>query len=415
MTASGHSSIKIGSMEVSRPIAFTYLLTVFYNITFFLQFSATPYLVKQLKLSDADFGYIQTVFGIFQMVGGPLFGYVIQKFGIRYALHVCYLSTLLSGLALFFSFNYYSLLLSRIPVVFMHGQQAHQTLLSALTTPGKERTSAFGRMGLTFGIGFIFVPVFSIAATKLGGELAPLLVSAALCILPSLVLETCINRKAYEHEVAEDDPNASAPQINITNVVRILQKPGVLNVMAKKNGGVIPFLMIIAVLNLYIIEKFNATNTENQIMQMMMGVFIMFSNGFGVIWLRKKFDEQTLLIIGSASFVIGYTLFTFVFFNFWMLLLIMPFVSLGMSVVATCADSLLTALVEESEQGIVLGTSTSLNSLVRTFSPLFAGSMLQNYGFESLTILGVVGSLLAIALMLVSPVDEKLIKKHKTE
>ncbi|EFP11471.1 hypothetical protein CRE_22205 [Caenorhabditis remanei] len=297
----------------------------------------------------------------------------------------------------------------------MHGQQAHQTLLSALTTPGKERTSAFGRMGLTFGIGFIFVPIFSIAATKIGGDLAPLLVSAALCALPSIVLETCIERKSYEHEISQDDSNGPPPQINITNVVRILQKPGVLNVMAKKNGGVVPFLMIIAVLNLYIIEKFNATNTENQIMQMMMGVFIMFSNGFGVIWLRKKFDEQTLLIIGSLSFVVGYTLFTFVFFNFWMLLVIMPFVSLGMSVVATCSDSLLTALVDESEQGIVLGTATSLNSLVRTFSPLFAGSLLQNYGFQSLTILGVVGSLLAIGLMIMSPVDENLIKKHKTE
>lgn len=415
MTATSPNTIRIGSFEVSRPIAFTYLLTIFYNITFFLQFSATPYLVKQLELNDADFGYIQTVFGIFQMVGGPLFGYVIQKFGIRYALHLCYLSTMLSGLALYFSFDYYSLLLSRIPVVFMHGQQAHQTLLSALTQPGKERTSAFGRMGLTFGIGFIFVPIFSIAATKIGGDLAPLLVSAALCALPSIVLETCIERKSYEHDISADESNGPAPQINITNVVRILQKPGVLNVMAKKNGGVVPFLMIIAVLNLYIIEKFNATNTENQIMQMMMGVFIMFSNGFGVIWLRKKFDEQTLLIIGSLSFVVGYTLFTLVFFNFWMLLVIMPFVSLGMSVVATCSDSLLTALVEESEQGIVLGTATSLNSLVRTFSPLFAGSLLQNYGFQSLTLLGVFGSLLAIGLMIVSPVDENLIKKHKTE
>uniref|UniRef100_A0A8R1DW75 MFS domain-containing protein n=1 Tax=Caenorhabditis japonica TaxID=281687 RepID=A0A8R1DW75_CAEJA len=349
------------------------------------------------------------------MIGGPLFGYVIQKFGIRYALHLCYVSTLISGLALFFSFDYYSVLISRIPVVFMHGQQAHQTLLSALTAPGKERTSAFGRMGLTFGIGFIFVPIFSIAATKIGGDVAPLLVSAALCLVPSLVLETCIDRKSYEHKIAEDSAVAQ-PQINITNVVRILKKPGVLNVLAKKNGGVIPFLMIIAVLNLYIIEKFNASNTENQIMQMMIGVFIMFSNGFGVIWLRKKFDEQTLLIIGSLSFAIGYTLFTLIFFNFWMLLVIMPFVSLGMSTVATCADSLLTALVDESEQGIVLGTATSLNSLVRTFSPLFAGSLLQNYGFQSLTLLGVIGSLLAVGLMIVAPVDENLIKKQdKTE
>ncbi|EGT41131.1 hypothetical protein CAEBREN_06675 [Caenorhabditis brenneri] len=169
-------------------------------------------------------------------------------------------------------------------------------------------------MGLTFGIGFIFVPIFSIAATKIGGDLAPLLVSAALCVLPSIVLETCIERKSYEHDISVDESNGPAPQINITNVVRILQKPGVLNVMAKKNGGVISFLMIIAVLN-----------------------------------------------------------------------------------------------------GIVLGTATSLNSLVRTFSPLFAGSLLQNYGFQSLTLLGVFGSLLAIGLMIVSPVDENLIKKHKTE
>lgn len=42
------------------------------------------------------------------MIGGPLFGYVIQKFGIRYALHLCYLSTLCSGLALYFSFVSYS-------------------------------------------------------------------------------------------------------------------------------------------------------------------------------------------------------------------------------------------------------------------------------------------------------------------
>lgn len=56
MTALLPNTIKIGSFEVSRPIAFTYLLTIFYNVTFFLQFSATPYLVKHLQLSDADFG-----------------------------------------------------------------------------------------------------------------------------------------------------------------------------------------------------------------------------------------------------------------------------------------------------------------------------------------------------------------------
>ena len=57
----------------------------------------------------------------------------------------------------------------------------------------------------------------------------------------------------FQHEISQDDSNGPPPQINITNVVRILQKPGVLNVMAKKNGGVVPFLMIIAVLNVGLI------------------------------------------------------------------------------------------------------------------------------------------------------------------
>jgi hypothetical protein len=42
-------------------------------------------------------------------------------------------------------------MLSRIPTIFLHGQQAHQALLAALTKPGQERTNAFGRMGFTFG------------------------------------------------------------------------------------------------------------------------------------------------------------------------------------------------------------------------------------------------------------------------
>lgn len=108
----------------------------------------------------------------------------------------------------------------------MHGQQAHQTLLSALTTPGKERTSAFGRMGLTFGIGFIFVPIFSIAATKLGGDLAPLLVSAALCALPSLVLETCIEKKSYEvscktHAIVKSEVSNSRSRPKIFSSIAI--------------------------------------------------------------------------------------------------------------------------------------------------------------------------------------------------
>ncbi|VDK57252.1 unnamed protein product [Cylicostephanus goldi] len=151
----------------------------------------------------------------------------------------------------------------------MHGQQAHQTLLSAMTSPGKERTNAFGRMGLTFGLGFLLTPLLSIIATKLFSESAPIIVSAILCIVPVAVLECLLDKRSYEEhqsEVTEESNN----HMSITNVIRILNRPGVLNIMFKKNAPIVPMLL---------------------------------TNGFGVIWMRKRFTEQTLLLIGMIFFV----------------------------------------------------------------------------------------------------------------
>lgn len=37
--------------------------------------------------------------------------------------------------------------------------------------------------------------------------------------------------------------------------------------------------------------------------QLVTGIYILLSNGFGVIWLRSRYDEQKLLNIGMTSFV----------------------------------------------------------------------------------------------------------------
>uniref|UniRef100_A0A183U8N8 MFS domain-containing protein n=1 Tax=Toxocara canis TaxID=6265 RepID=A0A183U8N8_TOXCA len=98
--------------------------------------------LKQLRL-------IQTFFGAMQMIGGPIYGYLIRQLGIQKALVICYSCTATSSLLIFT--DKVSLYVSILPSIFMHGQQGHQTLLSAFTMPGKERTNAFGRMGITFG------------------------------------------------------------------------------------------------------------------------------------------------------------------------------------------------------------------------------------------------------------------------
>jgi hypothetical protein len=65
----------------------------------------------------------------------------------------------------------------------MHGQQAHQMVLSSLTDVGQQRTNAFGRMGLTFGISFLFVPIISTGCSRLfgtAGDRVPILVAIVI-------------------------------------------------------------------------------------------------------------------------------------------------------------------------------------------------------------------------------------------
>ena len=49
---SGSDSI----LSLPRPIIFTYVLSILYNVTFFIQFVTMPYLIKSLGISDSDNG-----------------------------------------------------------------------------------------------------------------------------------------------------------------------------------------------------------------------------------------------------------------------------------------------------------------------------------------------------------------------
>ena len=86
-----------------------------------------------------------------------------------------------------------------------------------------------------------------------------------------------------------------------------------------------------------------------------------------------------------------------------------------MSVTATVADSMLTSLVEEHEQGVVLGVATSLNSLVRTFAPAIGGRLLDEFGWAAFPFVGILGTGLGLSTVVLLPVAPELFRKKKTD
>uniref|UniRef100_A0A915DX00 Uncharacterized protein n=1 Tax=Ditylenchus dipsaci TaxID=166011 RepID=A0A915DX00_9BILA len=82
-TQSRSNKIKLPFLKyaVDRTITAAYCLSTLYNVAFFSQMFLLAFISKDVKCSDKTFGYIETLFGLLQMAGGPLFGYIIQIYG----------------------------------------------------------------------------------------------------------------------------------------------------------------------------------------------------------------------------------------------------------------------------------------------------------------------------------------------
>uniref|UniRef100_A0A8C0CQA6 Solute carrier family 22 member 18 n=1 Tax=Balaenoptera musculus TaxID=9771 RepID=A0A8C0CQA6_BALMU len=70
----GRSPSGIGTRDPSWVMLLMYVLAALELACLFMQFSIMPYLSRRLGLDSVAFGYQQTIFGVLQLLGGPVFG-----------------------------------------------------------------------------------------------------------------------------------------------------------------------------------------------------------------------------------------------------------------------------------------------------------------------------------------------------
>ena len=84
---------------------------------------------KSLGVDSVIFGYMETVFAIAMLLGGPLFGRFGDLFGARSALLVAFTSSLLTYLILGLAHSIPALFLSRIFAFMMHAMHGESSMI----------------------------------------------------------------------------------------------------------------------------------------------------------------------------------------------------------------------------------------------------------------------------------------------
>ncbi|XP_036620536.1 solute carrier family 22 member 18 [Trichosurus vulpecula] len=359
----------------------TYLLTAVELTCLFMQFSVMPYLAKDLGLDSVGFGYIQTLFGVLQLLGGPIFGRFADQWGARAALTLSFLAASGFYLLLSFATNVPLLVASRIPSVFMHVLPGAQMVITDITPPA-DRPGALGRLGLCFGIGVILGSLFGgILNTKFGVYFPAYVAFLAnsICTVVSLMCIPTNTKGTSEVKTVPSGKRPAASVFDLKEISRLLGLPGVRPVFFIKIISGLPSGLFMIMFSIISMNFFELDAAQAGYLMSYFGILQMVVQGLVIGQLTKWYSEGTLLqasIFVFSSTGLAMALMT----NVFHFCLIVPGLVFSLCIMNVITDSMLTKSVPPSDTGAMLGICSSVQPLTRTVGPTIGGLLYQRFG-----------------------------------
>ncbi|NXA98484.1 S22AI protein, partial [Melanocharis versteri] len=377
---SGH----LGEARKRQVIRVAYVIAALDLTLLFMQFGVMPYLVKSLGLDSVGFGYLQTIFGVLQLVGGYIFGRFADKFGARAALILSCASGSVFFLLMSLSSSIPLLFLSRLPAVFMHGMPGAQKVITDMTAPS-QRAGALGKLGLCFGVGII-------AGSALGGVLStkfgvyvPAYVGLAGSLINTLIAMVWIpsqTKPKPDHHVTEHSTSQSGSLFSIREILRLMKFPGVMEVFIVKVFAGLPIGLFMIMFSIISMDFFGLEAVESGYLMSYFGVLQMVVQGLVVGKLASHCTEMTLLRLSVFVFA-GVGLGMALMRTVWHYCIIAVPLVFAFSMLATITDSILTKAVPSSDTGAMLGICASVQPLTRTVGPTIGGVLYKQFGVSS--------------------------------
>jgi MFS family permease len=383
-----------------KPSLLVVFLTVFVDLVGFgIVVPLVPLYSRHYGASGWLIGVIIASFSAMQFVFSPIWGRLSDRLGRRPMLLFSTAGAALSyGLfAIGSGFENHALALGALLVsrAFAGACCGNITVAHAYIadiTPPENRSKKMGLIGMAFGLGFIFGPVISGVALKLGGPTAPGWTAAALCAANFLLAFFIL---------AESLSPGSGPARNRPRLAQLrhtLGQPKIGLLILILFLATFAFSCFESTLPLLVSDHFNlgVTGDATQPVMSVISLFVFsglisaFIQGGAIGWLVKKFGESKLIVLSQLLTGTALALLPFIHGDGplqwlavlhatdwpWMkMLLVIALLSVGSSLTYPPVFGRLSNLAPANEQGATLGVAQSAGALARIVGPLFAASL----------------------------------------
>nr|XP_061811344.1 solute carrier family 22 member 18-like [Nerophis lumbriciformis] len=373
-------------------IYIVYLIAALDITWMFIQFSITPYLARKLGFDTLWFGYLQTMVGVIQLFGGPLFGRFADVIGARAALSLACAANIVFFILLAIADSPAMLFVQKLPTVVMHVLPASQMVVADLSEPEK-RADALSKLGLCFGIGMIAGSTIGGHLVTSYGERFAAYSGAAGSTLSLLLVLSFIPQttKVQSAAAKNDSENENKSIFSVGQITRLMKFPGVAQTFVVKIVAGLPSGIFQVMFSIIALEVFKLTPETNGYIMAYFGIAQMVVQGGVIGRLTARYSESSLLLlsIGISALVGLAQAYMQNVFQFCLTVVPMMF---SLSVFNVITDSLLTKSVPSSDTGTMLGLCAAVQSLLRTVGPTIGGVLYVNYGLFSIGFLQFIGN-----------------------
>ena len=354
------------------------LVTDFVN--FILSFSIVGDYSGSFRFETVIFGgALGSLYAILQFFFAPIWGRLSDKVGRRPVLLYTLGGTCLGYLLWIFAGDFWILVLSRILGGVASGNLSVATAAIADVTSRKNRSKGMALVGIAFGLGFILGPAlgglsFYWQLASVSDEIfsftpfsSAALISMSLAVV-NLIWVWARFRETLpkENRVAERRPKPA-----------IFQLGRIENHAVRKTCLAYLFYMISFsgmefTLTFLAVERFAYSPREIVNMFLLIGLTLIFAQGFFVRRFVGKMGERRMALWGISIGILAFLMISNSFYEttFFIALFLM---SCGVALISPTLTSLTSLHSSESDQGFHLGVFRSSGSMARACGPLLAG------------------------------------------
>ncbi|MFN2432675.1 MAG: MFS transporter [Gemmatimonadota bacterium] len=348
------------------------LLTVFLKLLGFgIVLPLLPYAGRDLGAGGFAIGALFAAYSLTQFVLAPVWGAIADRFGRRPVL----LASIAWGSAAYVLFalatSYETLLLSRVLAGLSAAVIGVSQAYLADRTPAEDRAGALGLLGAAFGMGFVVGPALGAVLSRWGFAV-PGFVAAGLCAANFLValrwLPESLPRE--RRRPVRGRSAAGAPRWRWS---------GARPVLAILFLSTAAFSVLYPVFPLFVDQRFGFGPLEAGILFSVVGLVAAAIQGGALGRLARRVGERRLLASGVALMGIGLALLPLATSVGGLAAALAP-VAFGFAVTTPLAQTFLSRLAPEEEQGGSLGAGHAAASLARACGPLAGGWLFQHLG-----------------------------------